>query len=178
MKKIKLSTQVEIAVLIALGIALSYLKLFSMPQGGSVSLQMVPLVILAARHGGGVGVLAGLLFGVIRMLLSPNVYHPVQGLLDYPIAFMLVGVVGFRIKYTQEWKGHLRNFAVLSGGFFLRLLAHTVAGKVFFGEYAPAGINPWWYSITYNLTHLAPELIITGLVIMLLISRRELFEVG
>lgn len=29
---------------------------------------------------------------------------------------------------------------------------HVFSGALFFGQYAPAGIGPWAYSITYNLS--------------------------
>ena len=51
-----------------------------------------------------------------------------------------------------------------------------IAGKIFFGEYAPEGMNQWWYSITYNATHLVPELVITFVVLVVLMTRREIFE--
>ena len=40
---------VEGALCIALSIVLSYIRLFRMPQGGSVNLELVPLILFAWR---------------------------------------------------------------------------------------------------------------------------------
>lgn len=175
MKNMSLATKVEIAIAIALGVVLSYWKIFQMPQGGSVSLQMVPIVVVAVRHGGLAGLLGGVLFGVIRMILSPSVFHPLQAILDYPIAFTVIGLAGFWIKYSTTIVGHLKNAFALVFVFLLRYATHVVGGKIFFGEYAPEGMNEWWYSITYNATYLFPELLVTLIIVMLLMTRRDLF---
>ncbi len=167
MRNKKLIVMMEISLCVALSIVLSHLRLWQMPNGGSVTLQMLPLFILAFRRGGKAGLAGGLVFGLLRMLLSPHVYHPVQGILDYPLAFTLIGLAGY-----------LRHFPIVAmlGTSLLRFISHVVAGQVFFGHYAPEGMNPWWYSITYNGTHLVPEILLTLVVYILVRSRRELFE--
>ncbi|MGB3985379.1 MAG: energy-coupled thiamine transporter ThiT, partial [Limnochordia bacterium] len=70
MKRFNLYVQVEVAVAVALAVALSFWKVLTMPQGGSVSLDMIPLLLLAARRGTPVGLLGGLLFGLIKLLLG------------------------------------------------------------------------------------------------------------
>ncbi len=170
------TTLVEMGISIALAVALSYLKFFTMPQGGSVTLQMVPIVILAARLGTIPGLVGGLTFGLIRMLLSPSFFHPLQGLLDYPVAFFVIGFAGIWVRYGRNVWDYYRNGFALAFVFGLRFISHVIAGKIFFGEYAPEGMNQWWYSITYNATHLVPELVITFVVLVVLMTRREIFE--
>lgn len=174
--RIRLTTLVEIAISVALAVALSYLKFFRMPQGGSVSLQMVPIVVLAVRCGTIPGLIGGLLFGIIRMMLSPAFYYPLQALLDYPIAFTTIGLAGIWVRYGKDKIDYLRNGLALVFVFGLRFISHMIAGKLFFSEYAPEGMNEWWYAITYNAAHLVPELIVTLIVIMVLMTRREIFE--
>lgn len=175
LKNLSLSIRVEIAIAIALGVVLSYWKIFALPQGGSVTLQMVPIVVVAIRHGKTAGLIGGLLFGVIRMILSPSIYHPVQALLDYPIAFTFVGLAGIWVKYAETYQQHIKNALALTFVFLLRYVSHVFAGKIFFAEYTPLGMNEWWYAITYNAAHLFPELFITLIIVMLLMTRRDLF---
>ncbi len=167
MRSTKLLIMIEVSLCVALAMVFAQFKLWQMPNGGSVTLQMVPIFVLALRRGGKASLTAGLVFGILRMMLSSHVYYPLQGLLDYPIAFALVGVSGFFVKSPKIGMGL---------GVTLRFIAHVVAGKVFFGHYAPEGMNQWWYTLTYNATHLIPEIILTLIVIGILMNRRDLFE--
>ncbi|PJO44138.1 energy-coupled thiamine transporter ThiT, partial [Lysinibacillus xylanilyticus] len=56
---------------------------------------------------------------------------------------------------------------VLAG--FLRYAAHTIAGAVFFSEYA-GDQNAWIYSIIYNGTYMLPATILTAIVGVLLFT--------
>jgi len=156
----------EGGVAAGLSLALSYLKLFQMPQGGSVSLEMVPLFIYAARWGLWPGVAAGVASGLLQAMMGGYVVHWLQGLLDYPIAFGVLGVAG--------------AFAVAEVGVVvgsaLRLAAHWLAGVVFFAEYAPAGQSPAVYSLVYNLAYMVPEAVLSIAVVWLLRTRTALFR--
>ncbi|MDH5770311.1 MAG: energy-coupled thiamine transporter ThiT, partial [Candidatus Bathyarchaeota archaeon] len=84
--KLKFSTKImaEIAVFVALASVLSYIKIFSLPQGGSVTLaSMVPILWLALRRGPKVGLFAATVYGVVQLALGPEgIYYPAQVLLD------------------------------------------------------------------------------------------------
>lgn len=164
-----LRTMVEVSLLVGAAVLLSFLKLPSAAYGGSVSLDMLPIFILAFRHGGKMGMLGGALLGVIKLLISPFIIHPIQLLLDYPVPFMVLGVAGF---------GILRKHRVLgvAVGSLLRYVTHVVAGVVFFAEYAPAGTPALVYSLGYNASYLIPEAVLVALVIVLLGRRKEIFE--
>ncbi len=86
---------VESAVVIAMALALSQIRLFRLPQAGSVTLAMVPLVVLAYRRGARAGLMAGIALGLLRLTLDAYVVHWAQFILDYPLAFGLVGLAGF-----------------------------------------------------------------------------------
>jgi thiamine transporter ThiT len=86
----------EIVVFVAASTALSYVKVFSLPQGGSVTAgSMVPVIWLSLRRGPITGILACTLYGLVQLVVEPFVYHPVQVLLDYPVAFGMLGISGF-----------------------------------------------------------------------------------
>lgn len=96
----------EIVVFVAASTALSYVKVFSLPQGGSVTAgSMVPVIWLSLRRGPVTGIFACTLYGLVQLVVEPFVYHPVQVLLDYPIAFGMLGFAGFFQKRPSLRRG-------------------------------------------------------------------------
>jgi len=86
----------EIITFVALSTALSYIKVFSLPQGGSVTAgSMVPVIWLALRRGPKIGLFACTVCGLVQLAVEPFIYYPAQVLLDYPIAFGALGLAGF-----------------------------------------------------------------------------------
>jgi len=160
--KRKFSTKIlaEIVVFVSLATVLSYIKIFSLPQGGSVTAaSMVPILWLALRRGPKVGLFAATLYGVVQFALGPYIFHPAQVLLDYPVAFGLLGVAGFFQK---------RPFIGVTLGIVGRFVAHFFSGIIFFAIYAPKGMHPAIYSAVYNGGYLLVELVISVYVIYLL----------
>jgi len=155
----------EVGVTIALAAVLHQIKLWEMPQGGSITLgTMVPLFILAMRRGPRVGFLAGALYGILEgWVLSGGkfFYHPVQVILDYPLAFGLLGLAGFFPKTPA--------FGVVVGS-LARYACHVASGIVFFGQYAK-GQPVVQYSLGYNAVYLGPEFLIS-IVLTLLVWER------
>lgn len=153
---------VEGALCIALSTALYFVKIFQMPQGGSISLTMLPLLIFALRNGGTQGIVVGTVAGILRLFLGAYIVHPIQALLDYPVACALVGLAGF-----------FRHDIYL--GIIIAMLAnlfsYVLSGVVFFASYAPPGTNPWIYSIIYNAATVVPETLVCMVLIYLLWPR-------
>ena len=161
--KIQTKIIAEIVVVVALSYALNLIVLFRMPQGGSVTVvSMVPILWLALRRGTKIGVLAGVIFGLVDMMPQPFVVHPVQFLLDYPLAFGSLGLAGLFQKHP---------IAGVVTGIFGRFVCHFVSGIVFFAMYAPSGMNPAVYSAIYNGSYLVVELVFS-IVIMYVLVRR------
>src|SRR5712692_9262163 len=85
----------EMASAIALSGALSLITIFTLPQGGSITLaSMVPVLLFALRRGPKLGVIAGAILGLVVLVEMPFVVHPAQLLLDYPLAFGALGLAG------------------------------------------------------------------------------------
>jgi thiamine transporter len=157
-------TLVEGALAAALSVALSYLKIWNMPQGGSITLENVPLVIFALRHGLRGGLAAGAVSGLIQLLLGGYVAHPAQAILDYPLAFSAIGLAALAPR--PLWAGALL-------GSLARFVCHVLSGVIFFASYAPEGTNVWIYSIGYNGSFMLPNLILTVIACYLVIPRLE-----
>jgi thiamine transporter len=148
------------ALMIALATVLGQIKISSMPQGGSVTLfSILPIVVCGYLLGTRRGVMAGFCVGLINLIFGPYVIHPVQLLLDYPVAFGALGLSGL----TANMKNGLTKGYIV--GIIGRYICAVLSGVIFFGEYAPEGFNAWTWSLWYNLTYLAAEGVITLIVI-------------
>ncbi len=85
---------------ISLAFVLSSIKIFSMPQGGTVTpASMLPLFIFSFIFGPLPGVVVGMLYGFLQLLQSGYVIHWAQLIIDYPLAFAAIGAAGFFRKY-------------------------------------------------------------------------------
>ncbi len=150
----KLLTMTETAIMIALAVILSFVAVWRMPQGGSVSLTMLPLFLLSFRRGFLAGVIGGILYGAASIFIDGAIYHPMSVLLDYTLAYGVLGVAGlFKKNYIGIVLGTVTGTA-------LRYICSLLSGAVLFASYAPEGMNPWLYSAGYNATYIVPELII------------------
>jgi len=168
MSKPILQTKViaEIVAFVALSTALSFIKLFSLPQGGSVTAgSMVPVLWLSLRRGGKVGLFACAVYGFVQLAVEPFIFHPIQVLLDYPIAFGALGLAGV-------FQNH--PFLGVNLGIAGRFAAHFVSGVVFFAAFAPEGMSPIVYSAIYNGSYLLPELVVSIYLTYLIVETKLL----
>ena len=141
------------ALSIALSFILSYIKIFRMPNSGSVTLaSMLPLMLFAASYGVGPGLLAGAAYGLLQYLQGGWFVHPIQFLLDYPLAFALIGLAGL-YKYMPKAWSQWSIYAAMVLGALGRCLSATLGG-IFYWETAP------WASLVYNGAYLVPDTLI------------------
>ena len=152
------------ALSIALAFVLSYVKLFRMPNSGSVTLaSMLPLMLFSAAYGVGPGLLAGAAYGLLQYVQGGYFVHPIQFLLDYPIAFALIGLAGlyrFLPKAWSKWS----LYAAMVLGALGRCLSATLAG-ILYWDTAP------WASLVYNGAYLLPDTLIC-IVLAVFVGKR------
>lgn len=140
-------------VCVSLSFALSYIKLWDLPQGGSVTLvSLLPVMLFSYLCGTKKGVFVGLVYGLLQSLQDPYIIHPAQFLLDYPVAFAMAGLAGV-LKNANAVKLPQVKFAL--GALFagiMRYVAHTVSGVFAFSAYAldKGANNIFVYSAAYN----------------------------
>jgi thiamine transporter len=157
----------EAALAVALAFVLGLIKVFQMPFGGSISLEMVPLILLALRQGPWVGIVAGAAYGLLDLAIEPFIVHPVQVVFDYPLAFGVLGLAGF---FQPTVRGAILGTVV---AVLARFLCHFISGVVFFASYAPEGWNPYLYSAAYNAAYLVPSLVIALIAVVALLRALE-----
>ena len=159
-------------VSVATSFALSYIKLFSLPQGGSITLaSMLPLIIYAYIFGARKGVFAGVIYGVLQCLQSPQIYQPMQVILDYPVAFGAIGLAGIA-KNMKFLKTPILKFIFgASVACVGRYAAHFLSGYYVFSSWAMEGYTALSWSLVYNLFVIA-ELAIVLVVGCVLFSSK------
>lgn len=140
-------------ICIALSFALSYVKFFTLgAQGGSVTFaSLLPLMIFAYKFGAKKGLLAGVIYGLLQFVQSPQFYQPMQVILDYPVAFGAIGLAGI-FKDVKFLKNDLWKFVLgATVAVFLRYAAHVISGYYVFSSWAWEGYGAFAYSVVYNL---------------------------
>lgn len=140
-------------ICVAMSFVLSYVKLWDMPFGGSITLvSLFPVMLYAYVYGVKKGLLIGFIYGLMQAMQDPYIIHPAQFVLDYPLAFSFVAFAG-AFKNLNALKFPQIKFALgaLVGG-SLRFVAHLFSGVFAFGANAmnEGYSNFWLYSATYN----------------------------
>lgn len=138
-------------VCLSMSFALSYIKLWDMPNGGSITLaSLLPLSVYAYLFGLKKGIFAGFCYSLLQSIQDPWIIHPAQFLLDYPVAFTAIGLAGI-FKNSKALKGNSVLEFSLGAAFVgtLRFIAHVLSGTFAFEAYAE-GQNPFLYSLVYN----------------------------
>lgn len=141
-------------VCIALSFALSYVKFFTIgATGGSVTFaSLLPLMLFAYKFGAKKGVFAGVIYGLLQFIQSPQFYQPMQFLLDYPVAFGAIGLVGIFKNLKPFINKPVVSFIIgATLSVLFRYLAHTISGYYVFSSWAWEGWAPLAYSLVYNL---------------------------
>ena len=156
-KRPNTTAMIECALCVALSFVLSKINLFTMPQGGSVDFELVPLILFTYRRGWKWGITSGITAGVMHILLGAYVYNPVQAILDYPLAYLFVGLTDL----SPFWLGLILAWAGMTA-------SSVVSGAIFFAEYAPEGQNPWIYSLFYNAPVLGMKYLVSGIAAFIL----------
>ena len=179
MKRTKTRALVEGAILVAAAQVLSYLKLWRMPWGGSITLAMIPIVLYAVRWGLGNGLLAGFILGVLQFTLDGGFALGWQSIIgDYLLAYTVLGLAGLmRGKRGGVFTG------TLIGG-FARFLVSYIVGATIWAEYMPDEFfgmtmhSPWFYSMLYNLAYMLPNIAVCLIVFAVLYKPLNRYVTG
>ena len=146
------------ALAIALSFVLSCIRLYRMPQGGSVTPgSMLPIMLFSAAFGIGPGLLAGLAYGVLQYLQGGWFANVWQFALDYLLAFAALGLAGLAKHLPKAWGLYLAMIIAA----LARALSATLAG-IMFWDTAP------WASLVYNGTYLIPDTLICIILAVLI----------
>ena len=167
----------------ATAFALSYVKFFSLPMGGSVTLvSMLPIMLYAYMFGAKKGVLVGVIYGLLQCIQSPQIYEPLQVMLDYPIAFGALGLAGI-FKGMKGLKGNMLLEFVL--GMIVacvgRYLSHVLSGYFVFYSWSIWEGKEFLYSLAYNsfiFVDLALDVLVGGALLSSAAMRKQIASVN
>ncbi len=161
-KKMSVKALTYSSIAIAISFVLSQIKLFSLPQGGSITpFSMLFIILIGYFFGVKTGVLTGIVYGLLQLAFGGWVMHPMQLLLDYPLAFGALGLSGL---FANQKHGLVAGILVGSMG---RFVFHFLSGIIFFASYAPETWNPFVYSLWYNFSYIGVEGIVTAIVVFI-----------
>ena len=158
----KTRTLVECALMIALGTVLANIKIFEMPNGGSITLlSMLPFILVSYRHGTKWGLFTGFVNSLLQMLLGFYA-PPAPGLLP------LVGMILLDYVLAKPFKNRLVGVAVGTAAVCgIRFLCSFLSGVLIWGNLSD-GLPAWTYSLTYNGSYMLPETILTTVAAVLI----------
>ncbi|MDE7359118.1 MAG: energy-coupled thiamine transporter ThiT [Lachnospiraceae bacterium] len=146
---------------IALGTVLSEIKIIDFPWGGSATLLSMLVICLPGYFFGfGAGLLTGVAYGVLQLLVDPYVLFPTQLVMDYFLAFGALGLSGL---FSTAKKGLLKGYLV---GILGRYVFAVLSGWIFFAEYAWEGWPVLPYSLVYNGIYIFAEGALTAAVLL------------
>jgi len=170
---------VEIAIFSTLAFVLDFITLFKMPQGGSVTISMIPVFIVAIRWGLKAGLASGAIFGFLQLIYAGIAINVVQGVFEYVVAFLVLGFAGLFSKQinsalNNESRGSLVTWIVTATfvASSLRYLAHVVAGIYWWSAYTPEGQTVLGYSLVYNATYMLPSFILSAIICVIIFITR------
>lgn len=163
------------AMAIALAVVTSYVKIFSLPWGGSVTLcSMLFIVLVANWYGVQTGIFVGLTYGILQFIQEPYVLSFFQVCCDYILAFAALGVAGF---FAKSSNGLLKGYivAVLARGAF-----HALGGYLYWMSYMPENFPQALksvYPIVYNYSYLLAEGVLTVIIISIPAVKKALAQI-
>lgn len=155
---------VECALACAMGYVLSHIRIFTMPQGGSVTLAPVAIIMVSLMSGFKAGASAGALLGLLRIITSGHVIGWAQALLDYPGAYSALAVAGFAPR-----KDAVTVVVFALAAFALKTAVHIYSGYLFFGGSLKV-------SLVYNLSYSLPEAALCSLALYALIKNGSIIK--
>ncbi len=166
-KRSSVHTLVECALMIAIGTVLMMVKIYELPNGGSVTLvSMLPFILVSFRHGPKWGMLTGLACALLQMLTG--FYPPPAGtvaayfgmiMLDYILAFTLLGLACvFAKPFANRAAGVAFGTALVC---IIRFCCSFLSGFLIWGSITQDGMGAVIYSLTYNASYMAPETVLT-----------------
>ena len=180
MKNKKLTILVEGAIMVALATVLSYIRVYKLPWGGSITLlSMLPIVLFSIKRGVKYGFAVSFVFSLVQLLqgiidglfgwgLTSGMFIACI-LFDYLVAFSVLGIAGiFRKQGVTGW------ICGIVIALLLRYACHFTTGVVIWKSVGAlwdgfSTDNFWLYSLLYNGSYMLPEIIFTtiGAVLML-----------
>jgi len=174
------------AIFIALATILSFLPVYEMPMGGSVTLaSMLPILFIGMKFGPKWGLGTSFVYALIQLgqaLIKGNVFvYTVTAsaviicvLFDYIVPFSVLGFSFFAKTKNTEKISIVRTLIVFGIIVFIRFLCHFITGMTIWGQWDDGFWGAFSFSLAYNGTYMLPELVITLVITAFLLSSKQI----
>ena len=161
--KLNIRMLCEGAVLIAIALILGQLRLYEFPNGGSISLEMLPMFIFITRWGFRNGLIGCFAFGILQIFVEGAIsWGWVSMILDFIVAFGVMGLGGL-------FRGKIWPASIVAAA--ARFVVHFISGITVYRILVPTELfnltftNPWIYSLAYNGSYIVVDLVLCLVVI-------------
>lgn len=156
----------EGAIMVALAFVMSFIKLYELPNGGSLTPAMFPILLYALRWGLPQGLTAGFVFGLLQLIFDGAYAWGWQSmLLDYLLAFTPLGLAG--LFKGKAWGIFPGTFIGCLG----RFIVHHISGITIYRIIEPTAVpglgtydNAHVYSLVYNGSYMIPNMVLAMLL--------------
>ncbi|MBQ7411920.1 MAG: energy-coupled thiamine transporter ThiT [Clostridia bacterium] len=174
------------AIFIALATVLSFLPVYKMPMGGSVTLaSMLPILFIGVKFGYKWGISSAGIYAAIQLfqaLIEGNVFIYCNGagivilcvLFDYIVPFGILGLSAFARPKSGKGLSIIKTTITFGVLVAIRFVCHFITGVAIWGQWAPEGMGKFLYSLLYNGQYMLPELIITLVIGVFLMSSSQI----
>lgn len=173
-KKKTVDTKQLVFCAVAMGLATvtSFMKVYSFPFGGSITLLSMFFICLPGYwYGLKTGLMTAVAYGILQLIVDPYVLYPAQLIVDYICAFGALGLSGL---FCQKKNGLIKGYIL---GVCGRYVFAVISGWIFFGMYAWEGWDPLPYSLAYNACYIFGEAAITLVLIAIPAVSKGLLQV-
>ncbi|MCI5773729.1 MAG: energy-coupled thiamine transporter ThiT [Erysipelotrichaceae bacterium] len=144
-----------IALFMVLDSFVNVLQIFQMPNGGSLGVSTIALLMASYHLGWQKGLIVSLLSVFAQFVTGPMFTPDLLGfVLDYLVAFSVYGLASLFPNYKWFYSGVLVTN-------FVRFLSSMISGVVIWG-------TTWWGSMSYQATYMIPTTILTLVVVPIL----------
>ncbi len=184
MKRKSILTLVECAVMVALAFALSFVKLWQMPLGGSVTLaSMLPMLFIGIKYGPKTGLGTAFVYSLTQLSqgfiegdisavsMTLDVFI-IAMLFDYVLPYVALGLSGI-FGRERVWA----PYAGMSVAVFLRFICHFITGVTIWEQWTPDGWHSWIYSLFYNGGYLLPDFAICIACAIFMLNVKEIRKI-
>ncbi len=204
MKKSNTKVIAVCSIMTALSVILSFIKIFDLPYGGSITFfSMLPVMFAGYAYGAKWGMISGAVMGVIQCIAGAgtSLAYLTDDMLSFILCLLFDFIVAFSVLgLSGVFKSRIKNprlsftLGVVFAG-LLRLLCHFITGWYVWGSYAAdtlleSGTKTGAfiverfsgqalaavYSIVYNSSYMIPEIIITAIGAAVLISVKPILK--
>ena len=165
-------------ICLASSFALSFVKFKFIPSGSITVASLVPIMLYAYFFGTVSGLLVGLIHGLLQFIESAWLYNATTFLLDYPIAFASVAMMGVARKLFNKELPALTVGVLLT--YLCRFTAYLISGFIYFGggivETSIPHSSMFVYSFIYQISYVGPDMIIALVVTVLLSTTKTISQ--